>query len=218
MQAGLQGSRTVLLAAYLVVFALALAFAYWRVPAALDLKVMDAQMRFVREHFPRPAPNDVVLIGLDEPYMEAMREPLALLHPHLARFFAAMMVGKPAVVGLDIVFPSRSYRFLTPIDHPETNYDTILVRALLQAKTRFPVVFAKTWDVNAGGFRPILVDYVVAARPGKSPIPGEADARASVLVCGDEDGIVRRFPDASCQPDGGSDGELTRWCTLLFDA
>ena len=101
MQAGFQGSRTVLLAAYLVVLAAVLALAYWRVAAPLDAKVMDAQMRFVREHFPRPAPNDVVLIGLDEAYLETMREPIALLHPHLARFFAAMMVGRPAVVGLD---------------------------------------------------------------------------------------------------------------------
>jgi len=36
----------------------------------------------------------------------------------------------------------------------------------------------------------------------KSPVPGEADARASVLICPDEDGTVRRFPDASCNQDG----------------
>src|SRR5258706_4647486 len=207
MAVGVRGSRAVMMAAYFVVLAAAAAAAYWRLPAALDLKVMDAQMRFLRESFPRPAGNDVVLVGLDEPFLESMREPLALLHPHLARFLAAMTLAKPAVVGLDIVLPSRSYRFLAPIDHPETNYDAILLRALLQTKREVPVLFAKTWDVESRSFRPILVDYVVAARPaGKSPVPGEADARASVLVCGDEDGIVRRFPDASCQPDGGSFG------------
>ena len=164
-------------------------------------------MRFLRESFPRPAGNDVVLVGLDEPFLESMREPLALLHPHLARFLAAMTLAKPSVVGLDIVLPSRSYRFLAPIDHPETNYDAILLRALLQTKREVPVLFAKTWDLESRTFRPILVDYVVAARPaGKSPVPGDADARASVLVCADEDGIVRRFPDASCQPDGGNYG------------
>jgi class 3 adenylate cyclase len=194
-------------AAYLVVLATAAAAAYWRWTAPLDLKVMDAQMRFLRENFPRPASNDVVLVGLDEPFLESMREPLALLHPHLARFLAAMTIAKPSVVGLDIVLPSRSYRFLVPVDHPDTNYDAILVRALLQTKREVPVLFAKTWDPDARTFRPILVDYVVAARPGgKSPVPGDADARASVLVCADEDGIVRRFPDANCQPDGGNFG------------
>jgi class 3 adenylate cyclase len=207
MAVGVRGSRAVMMAAYFVVLAAAAAAAYWRLPAALDLKVMDAQMRFLRENFPRPASNDVVLVGLDEPFIESMREPLALLHPHLARFLAAMAIAKPSVVGLDIVLPSRSYRFLAPIDHPETNYDAILLRALLQAKREVPVLFAKTWDFEARSFRPILVDYVVASRPaGNSPVPGEADARSSVLVCADEDGIVRRFPDASCQPDGGNYG------------
>ena len=219
MAVGVRGSRAVMMAAYFVVLAAAAAAAYWRLPAALDLKVMDAQMRFLRENFPRPAGNDVAIVGLDEPFLESMREPLALLHPHLARFLAAMALAKPTVVGLDIVLPSRSYRFLAPIDHPETNYDAILLRALLQTKREVPVLFAKTWDVESRSFRPILVDYVVAARPaGKSPVPGESDARASVLVCGDEDGVVRRFPDAQCQPDGGSFGMAAKLAAYAGNA
>jgi len=218
MAVGVRGSRAVMMAAYFVVLAAAAVAAYWRLAAPLDLKVMDAQQRFLRENFPRPAANDVVLVGLDEPFLESMREPVALLHPHLARFLAAMALAKPAVVGLDIVLPSRSYRFLAPIDHPETNYDAILLRALLQTKREAPVLFAKTWDVEARSFRPILVDYVVAARPAQSPIPGEADARASVLVCADEDGIVRRFPDASCQPDGGAYGMAAKLAAYAGNA
>jgi class 3 adenylate cyclase/CHASE2 domain-containing sensor protein len=218
MAVGLRGSRAVITAAYVVVLAIAAAAAYWRLPAALDLKVMDAQMRFLRENFPRPAGNDVVLVGLDEPFIESMREPLALLHPHLARFLAAMAAAKPAAVGLDIVLPSRSYRFLAPIDHPETNYDAILLRALLQTKREVPVLFAKTWDFDARSFRPILVDYVVAARPAKSPIPGEADARASVLICPDDDGTVRRFPDASCNQDASGYGMAAKLAAYAGNA
>src|SRR5260370_11281805 len=201
MLAGALGRRTVMLVAYLAVLAAALATALWRLPAALDFKLMDAQQRFLREHYPRPAANDVVLVGLDEAFLESVREPVALLHPHLARFLAAMTLAQPAVVGLDIVLPQRSLRFLAPVETPDTNYDLILVRAFLQAKQRFPVVLAKTWDTAAGNFRRILVDYGVAARyPGKSPVPGEADPRASVLVCPTADGIVRRFPQSLCQP------------------
>jgi class 3 adenylate cyclase/CHASE2 domain-containing sensor protein len=192
--------------AYLGVMVAAAAAAYFHVAAPLDRKVMDAQMRFLREASPRPVANDVVLVGLDEPFIESMREPVALLHPHLARFLAAMSVARPSVVGLDVVLPSRSYRFLAPVDRPETNYDMILLRALLQTKREVPVLFARTWDFEARRFRPILVDYVVAARPAQSPIPGEADARASVLVCPDEDGTVRRFPDASCNQEGSGYG------------
>src|SRR5262245_14487039 len=185
-------------AIYLVLLAAVAAVAVFRLPAGVDAKVMDAQMRFLRDSFPRPVANDVVLVGLDEAFLESMREPVALMHPHLARFLAAMAIAKPAVVGLDVVLPARSYRFLAPVDQPGTNYDAILLRALLQAKREVPVLFAKTWDVKSGNFRPVLVDYVVAARSG------DEDPRASALVCPDEDGVVRRFPDASCnQEDNG---------------
>ena len=207
MAVGVRGSRAVMAAVYFAVLALAAVVAGLRLPAALDRKVLDAQMRFVRESSPRPVQNDVVVVGLDEAYLESMREPIALLHPHLARFLGAMSIAKPAVVGLDVVLPSRSYRFLAPVDSPETNYDTVLLRALLQAKRHVPVFFAKTWDFEARSFRPILVDYVVAARPaGNAAIPGEPDARASVLVCPDPDGVVRRFPDASCNQDASGYG------------
>jgi class 3 adenylate cyclase/CHASE2 domain-containing sensor protein len=190
-------------AIYCVVLAAAAVMTFLQVAAPLDRKVMDAQMRFLRESFPRPVANDVALVGLDEPFLESMREPVALMHPHLARFLAAMAVARPAVVGLDVVLPARSYRFIAPVDQPGANYDAMLLRALLQVKREVPVLLAKTWDVENRSFRAILVDYVVAARPsGPSPVPGEPDPRASALVCADEDGVVRRFPDASCQPDG----------------
>src|SRR6267142_2664777 len=92
--------------AYLAVLVAAAAAAYFHVAAPLDRKVRDAQMRFLRENFPRPVSHDVVL-------------------------------------------PSRSYRFLAPVDQPGTNYDTILLRALLQTKREVPVLFAKTWDFEA---------------------------------------------------------------------
>src|SRR5712675_1987607 len=109
--------------AYLAVLAAAAAAAYFHVAAPLDRKIRDAQMRFLRENFLRPVSHDVVLVGIDEPFIESMREPVALLHPHLAQFLAAMSVARPTVVGLDVVLPSRSYRFLAPVDQPGTNYD-----------------------------------------------------------------------------------------------
>jgi len=217
MQLGVEsiGRRAAMYAAYVVVLVAALAAAYWRVAAPLDLKLLDAQQRFLREHYPRPAPSDVVVVGLDEAFLASVREPIALLHPHIARFLAAMTVARPTVVGMDVIMPDRSYRFLSPSDNPQTNYDVILVRALLQAKSRFPIVFAKRFDEDARQFKPVLVDFVVAARaPGKSPVPGENDPRASVLVCPDDDGVVRRFPDASCNLEASGFGiaaKLAAW-------
>lgn len=170
--------------------------------ASIDLWLVDHETRLLRERQPRQIANDVVVVGLDEAFLQSIREPVALMHPHLAKFLKAMAVGRPSVVGLDVIFPRQSYRFLAPIDAPDLNYDLILVKALFQAKAAVPIVLAKTWDTDEGKFRDILIDYVVAARrPG-----GEADAdvRGSALVCPDEDAIIRRFPGEWCQPEAGS--------------
>jgi class 3 adenylate cyclase/CHASE2 domain-containing sensor protein len=197
----------VLLAAFAALLALVFAGLYYRVPARLDALISDAEVRHVRAAYPRPAANEVVVIGIDEPFLESVREPIALMHPHIARLLAAMSVAQPSVVGFDVVLPQRSYRFLTAAGTTDGgNFDIILARALLQAKQHFPIVLGKTWDSGNGKFRDILVDFLAAARPPAKFADIEkdlGDARASVIVCPDEDGVVRRYPDVACQPDGG---------------
>lgn len=185
------------------VLALAVCFVMFeRVTASIDLWLVDHETRLLRERQPRQIANDVVVVGMDESFLDSIREPIALMHPHLAKFLQAMAVGRPSVVGLDVIFPRQSYRFLAPTDAPGLNYDLILMKALLQTKTTVPIVMAKTWDADAGKFRDILIDYVVAARqPGGA---ADADARGSAIVCPDDDAIVRRFPGEWCQPEAGS--------------
>jgi adenylate cyclase len=193
-------------AAYAALLALALVLAHYRVVAPLDHLISDAQTRFVRDHYPRPVANEVVVVGLDEAFLDSVREPIALMHPHIARFLSAMTAAKPSVVGFDVVLPNRSYRFLSAQGAQEGNFDLVLVRALLQAKQHYPVVLGKTWDPANQKFREILVDFLAAARPPAKFAeidPDLGDARASVLVCPDDDGVVRRYPDTACQPDGG---------------
>ena len=206
MNAGFFGRPGVLLAAYAVLLSLVLAAHYTGVPARLDALISDAEVRYVRANHARPAANEVVVVGIDEAFLESVREPIALMHPHIARFLAAMTMAKPSVVGFDVVLPQRSYRFLRAEGAADGgNFDIILARALLQAKQHFPVVLGKTWDQGNAKFREILVDFLAAARPPAKfaqSDPELGDARASVLVCPDDDGVVRRFPDVSCQPDG----------------
>src|SRR4051812_10808802 len=125
MQLGFESvrRRAAMYAAYAIVLVAALAAAYWHVAAPLDVKLLDAQQRYLREHHPRPAGTDVVVVGLDEAFLSSGGEPIALLHAHIARFLAAMSLARPAVVGMDVLLPGRSYRFLAPVDNPETNYD-----------------------------------------------------------------------------------------------
>ena len=114
-----------------VVLAIAVCLMVWQhATAPLDLSLVDMQTRALRERMTRQLANDVVVVGLDEPFLESMREPVALMHPHLAKFMQAMVIGRPSVVGLDVIFPRQSYRFLAPTDTPDLNYDLILVKAL----------------------------------------------------------------------------------------
>ena len=63
---------------------------------------------------------------------KALKEPFALWHPYLGKFLQAMAAAKPAVVGLDIALPERSYQFLIP------QYDQSLLQGLQKLKSQNP--------------------------------------------------------------------------------
>lgn len=159
-----------------------LALAYFNAHASLDRKILDWQFQTLREHYPRPMPNDVVVVGIDEEAFRVLREPFALWHPHLGKFLRAMAQAKPAAVGMDIVLPDRSFHFLLP------QYDQALLQGLMATKSGVPLFLAQTVDEN-GKFRSIFPPYISVAG---------ADSLASVMVCMDEDGIVRRFDKTAC--------------------
>ena len=124
----------------------------------------------------------MVIVGIDEDATKALKEPFALWHPHLSKFLDAMTRAKPSVVGLDIALPDRSYQFLAP------QYDQSLLRGLQELKAQTPLVMAQPLD-DSGAFRPVYAPYVSAVG---------ANSLASVAVCQDEDGVVRRFDPNLC--------------------
>ena len=145
----------------------------------LDLKLLDAQFSLLRERAAAPIDADVVLVGIDDRTTALLPEPIALWHPHLGKFFRAMAVAEPAVVGLDINLPDRSYEFLVP------GSDKAVLAGLLQMRKVAPVVLGLT--VNASGeVRPIFPPFVSMA--------GE-DAVGYVLWKLESDRIVRRFDE-----------------------
>ncbi len=148
----------------------------------LSRSVLDKQFMLLHRYDVHQVKNDVVVVGIDEAAAKAFKEPFALWHPHLGKFLEAMAVAKPSVVGLDIVLPERSYQFLVP------QYDQSLLQGLQALKAQTPLVLAQTLD-DSGVFRPVYPPYVAAAG---------ADALASVVVCPDDDGVVRRFDPNQC--------------------
>jgi class 3 adenylate cyclase/CHASE2 domain-containing sensor protein len=148
----------------------------------LSRTLLDRQFIQMQQHDVHRLQNDVVIVGIDEDATKALKEPFALWHPHLGKFLDAMAKARPAVLGLDIALPERSYQFLIP------QYDQSLVQGLQEAKAQTPLVLAQMLD-ESGAFRPVHAPYVAAAG---------ADALASVVVCPDDDGVVRRFDPNRC--------------------
>lgn len=166
---------------FLLVLALGLALHLNRAWNPLELFVLDRQFVLLREH-PQPLANDVVVVGIDEAAFKQIREPFALWHPHLGKFFQAMAGARPSVVGLDIVLPDRSYQFLAP------GYDQSLLQGLIALRGSVPVVLSQSLD-DQGNARPIFPPFVAVAG---------ADAIAYPLVCLDRDGVPRRLDGAEC--------------------
>ena len=108
--------------------------------ARLERVAFDTQMQLLRDHWPRPIENDVVLIGIDEGSEEVFTEPVALWHLHFAKLLAALGDARPRAIGIDVVPPERSYDDIVP------GYDLALFRAIRDLRQKTVAVFALTVD------------------------------------------------------------------------
>lgn len=154
----------------------------FQIGAQLSRSALDKQFTQMQQNDVHRLQNDVVIVGIDEDATKELKEPFALWHPHLGKFLEAMAIARPSVLGLDIALPERSYQFLIP------QYDQSLLQGLQKLKSQTPLVMAQMLD-DSGAFRPVNAPYVSAAG---------ADALASVVVCPDVDGVVRRFDPNLC--------------------
>ena len=153
--------------------------------ALANAKLLDAGFTILRKVSPEPAKRDVTVIGIDVDDLREFSDPRDFWHAHYGEFLMALAKAKPAVVGLDIVFPERSYQTLVP------GLDQALLRGLLATRTsQVPVVLARTVD-DFRNFRDIFAPYVAIVGP---------DEVGSVVVCKDDDEVIRRFDEYLCDP------------------
>ncbi len=158
----------------------------------------DAFSRLARQYAPRQPALDPVIVGIDDVYVDSRREPLALMHEDLALFFDALRLGEASAAGVDIILPQKATRHLQRRDDPAFSYDLALLRALFAASKGVDLRLGATWEPGPKRFRAVLVDFLAAARGGR-----ELSPLASVLICPDEDGVVRSLPGGGCQPKNG---------------
>jgi class 3 adenylate cyclase len=147
--------------------------------ALLDYKLLDVQFAVLRSLQPQTPQRDVVIVGIDESTVKAFAEPVSLWHRHLGQFLGALASARPAVLGIDIVLPERSYEAVAP------GYDVALLRGLIEARRAYPLVLAMTVD-PAGKTRPVHLPFIKAAGDGASGF---------ALMALEADGVVRRFDE-----------------------
>ena len=150
-----------------------------------DQALYDAQIGWLRTNSPTPLAQDVVVIGVDEAAFVAIPEPTALWHTHLGTLFAGLSAAEPAVVGLGIPLPVRSYDFLVP------EIDATLLSGIYRLKSAAPLVVGQPPGIG-GKLRPLAPELLAAI--------GEKDL-ASLAICEDTDGVVRRINQRRCQSD-----------------
>jgi len=178
----LRSGAKLAVAAFAVIALAGLAFQLSSWSALANAKLVDAGFRLLRSFAPQPVLRDVTVIGIDVDDLREFAEPRDFWHPQYGRLLAGLAKGKPGVVGLDIVLPERSYHHLIP------GLDQALLRGLIAMRERSPVILARTID-DFSNFREIFAPYVAMVG---------ADAVGSVVVCRDEDEVIRRFDEFLC--------------------
>lgn len=161
------------------VLCLSLLFLFSPLGAYLDQKLVDRQFRLLRILAPKPALLDVVVVGIDEATVETVPEPLALWHRHFGNFFTAMSQAGAATVGVDLIFPDRSFDSIVP------GYDRALIKGLLVSRNKSPVILGLTVQPD-GKQRKIHPPFLTASG---------SNGLGYVLWREDSDGVVRRFSE-----------------------
>jgi CHASE2 domain-containing sensor protein len=153
----------------------------------VDLAILDTQFRLLHKYSPASVARDdrIVIIGIDEKSRAMVPEPFSLWHRHLGKFLHAMAVARPAVVGMDILLPERSYDSLLK------GYDLALRKGIIDARQHTRVIYGRS-ILSDGSIRRILPRFLFSI--------GGHRQTGFVLWQLDADRIVRRFSEAFGQP------------------
>lgn len=154
---------------------------------SLDRQLMDQQFIFLKTYAPKPVPQDIVVIGIDEDTVNAYYEPLGLWHPHIANIANGLAKLETKGVMLDFIFQSRSYnKILTE------NFDDILALGLRNLRINTNLVVVRGVD-DKEEYRVILPEFLSVIREENTGI---------ALIDKDSNGIVRQFVKTRISPKG----------------
>ena len=170
--------------------------------AAIDNRLLDLEWRALRSLETRPAPDDVVIVGIDPASVNAIAAPVELWHEPLGRALTRIAAAKPRAIGLDFPLPDRSYDAIRP------GLDRALFSGIAAAVANGPFVVALNIDTRTRTARPIHAPFLALL----------GDSRLGIgLAARDEDGVTRRFSLLVPTEDGGFPTLVGRMCRALSD-
>lgn len=201
MSAADDGGRAALRTVAVAAVALA-GFLLSLTPAAewADGALLDGAWRTLRKIDTRPAPDDVIVVGIDPASVAAIAEPPGLWHQPLALALARIAAAKPRAIGLDFPLPERSYDSIRP------GLDRALFTGLASAIDNAPFVAVLSIDARTRGARRIHTPFLALLGENRLGIG---------LLARDGDGVTRRFSLAIPTEDGAFPSLEGRLCRAM---
>ena len=201
MQGRDEGSRSAMRAIAVAAIALAgLGFSLAPVAERFDAALLDLEWQLLRRFDWKPAPEDIVIVGVDEATVRAIPEPPGLWHAALGRALARLAATRPRAILYALPLPERSYEGV------KAGVDRALFEGLAAAVESGPFVAALTIDARTRAARNIHLPYL--ALLGESRLGIDLTAR-------DVDGVARRFSLLVPTEDGGFPTIEGRLCRAM---
>jgi len=176
-----------------------LALAWTPLAERADLLALDQGFGLLRVAGPKSAPDDIVIVGLDEASERALGEPIALWHAPLGDALTRIAGAKPKAIGLDVTLPERSYDAIRP------GLDRALAAGLYAAREAAPFVVAVSVD-DSGEARPIHGPLLAVI----------GEKRLGLALFGrDRDGVTRRYVSQLPTEEGAFPTFAGRLCAAL---
>jgi adenylate cyclase len=166
----------------------------------LDDGVLDVKWVLLRKFAPKPAADDILIVGVDEGSVRAIDAPPGLWHEPVGRALERIAVAHPRAIGIELQLPERSYDSFRP------GLDAPLVRGIVTARASAVVVASLNIDPRTRAARPIHAPVLAAL----------GDQGLGIGLLGrDADGTARRFSLAIPTEDGAYPTLAGRLCRAL---
>ena len=186
--------------AMVAIAAAGLLFSFTPAAERIEGFLLDLQWSVLRRYDPRPAPDDIVIVGIDDASVERIPEPRGLWHEPLGKALARIAAARPRAIGLDFALPDRSQ------DSVRAGVDRTLLTGLAAARRNGPFVATLSIDAHTRSARPIYAPLLTVL---------DEERLAIGLLARESDGVVRRYSILVPTQDGGFPTLAGRLCRAL---